>query len=64
MEEKSNEYENEMTETEKERNYLIGELKQIDEEFRLSKEIIEQRNEILSDKVIFIEISSLLLLFD
>lgn len=51
MEEKCNEYENEMKTNEKQRNNLIKEINQIDEQFSLFKEIIEQRNEILSDKV-------------
>lgn len=52
MEEKCNEYENEMKTNEKQRNNLIKEINQIDEQFSSSKEIIEQRNEIFSDKVL------------
>lgn len=51
MEEESNEYEYEMKQNENERNDLIEEMKLINEEYSLAKETIEQRNEILQEKV-------------
>lgn len=51
MEEESNEYEYEMKQNENERNDLIEQMKLINEEYSLAKETIEQRNEILQEKV-------------
>ena len=51
MEEESNEYENEMKEYQSERNSLIDQMKKIDRDFSLSKQILQQRNQIIFHKV-------------
>ena len=53
MEEQSNEYEDQMNEYQSERNSLVEQMKKIDRDFSLSKQILQQRNEIIFQKVCF-----------
>ncbi len=53
VEEESNHYENKIEEYQIERNQLINDIRQINNDFNLTKQTIQQRNFIIQEKVLF-----------
>ncbi len=54
VEEESNHYENKIEEYQIERNQLINDIRQINNDFNLTKQTIQQRNFIIQEKVFFL----------